>query len=74
MPIRESQLELLERQASYIDSLERYVAALWRRGSVDEEVEETLTRALRAYRRALSRCSVDELFEFGTRSAQARRK
>lgn len=71
MRSEEQWLELLERQASVIDGLEKYVAACDRRGSTDEVAVSSLSQALRLYRRTLAGTPVEVLFRYGCKAAQS---
>lgn len=73
MAINHVDLELLDRQATLIDTMEMYVAAVWRRGHKDELAEETLHTYIQAYRRSLARLSPEALFLYASRQAKVRR-
>lgn len=74
MSINHVDLELLERQATLIDTMEMYVAAVWRRGHKDELAEETLHTYILAYRRSLARLSPEALFLYAQRAALRKRR
>lgn len=71
MRTQEQWLELLERQATAIDGLERYISACDRRGSTDDLAVSARDQAVRLHRKTLASTPVDVLFLYGMKVGQA---
>lgn len=69
----EQWMQLLERQAAVIDSLEKYQNACIRRDVSDEVAFQSLVQARRLYRKTLSSVEPDVLFAYARKAAAARR-